>query len=190
MQKLTNVLGFVGSPRREGNTEILVDEVLRGAEEAGAKVEKIFLPDMRINPCRACEYCFSNGHCVQNDDMGVLLEKMRQSRIWVLGTPVYFRGPSTQFKLFLDRWFGQDSIVGFQKHKAALVVPLGFEAKYATHLVAMLKDSFEHLKMEYAGALVAPDVWEPGKVKEYPEVLAEAYRVGKRLIIECEDQAV
>ncbi|NIN64209.1 MAG: flavodoxin family protein, partial [Anaerolineae bacterium] len=83
------MLGFVGSPRRGGNTDILVDEVLRGAEEAGALVEKVTLTKLDIAPCRACDTCRKTGQCAQRDDMPALLEKMYHSQAWVLGTPIY-----------------------------------------------------------------------------------------------------
>jgi multimeric flavodoxin WrbA len=63
------VLGVVGSPRRGGNTEILVDEALAGAEEAGALVEKVLLGELDIAPCRACNACQKTGQCVQRDDV-------------------------------------------------------------------------------------------------------------------------
>jgi multimeric flavodoxin WrbA len=97
------VLGIVGSPRRGGNTETLVDEVLRGAKEAGAAVEKVILSELEIAPCLACDACLDTGKCVYQDDMTTLLERMRRSEIWVLGTPIYWWGPSAQFKTFLDR---------------------------------------------------------------------------------------
>jgi multimeric flavodoxin WrbA len=84
------VLGIVGSPRRGGNTETLVDEVLRGAEEAGALVEKVILSKLDIGPCRACDACQDTGECVQRDDMPALLEQMEHSQVWVLGTPIYW----------------------------------------------------------------------------------------------------
>lgn len=59
------MLGIVGSPRRGGNTETLVDEVLRGAEESGVLTEKIILSEQRIAPCRACQACWTSGKCVQ-----------------------------------------------------------------------------------------------------------------------------
>jgi hypothetical protein len=79
------VLGIVGSPCRGGNTDILVDEVLAGAAEAGAQTEKVMLSKLDIRPCRACESCFETGKCVQKDDMPALLEKMDQSRVWGTG---------------------------------------------------------------------------------------------------------
>ena len=75
------VLGIVGSPRRGGNTEILVGEALRGAEEAGALTEKVILSRLDIGPCQACDACGKAGQCVQQDDMPALLEKMEKSHM-------------------------------------------------------------------------------------------------------------
>ena len=63
-----HILGIIGSPRRGGNTELLVDEVLAGAKETGALSEKIILNEMNINPCQACNDCYKTGHCKQEDD--------------------------------------------------------------------------------------------------------------------------
>ena len=81
------VLGVVGSPRKNGNTETLVDEVLRGAT-----VEKIFLNDLDIKPCQATcnEYCMATGNCRIGDDMSTLYDKLYNSDVIVLGTPVYW----------------------------------------------------------------------------------------------------
>lgn len=70
------VLGIIGSPRIGGNTEVLVDEVLAGAKEAGASVERVILNKLDIKPCQACNSCYKTGHCAQKDDMESLLEKM------------------------------------------------------------------------------------------------------------------
>ena len=98
------VLGLVGSPRRGGNTHILVDEILRGAQDAGAEVEKSDLTQLEIAPCRACDVCRRTGKCVHEDDFPPLYERMKSSDIWVFGSPIYWWGPTAQFKAFLDRW--------------------------------------------------------------------------------------
>ena len=84
-----HVLGIVGSPRRQGNTEILVDEVLAGAAENAALTHKVILSELDIAPCKACEVCTRTGKCVHQDDMSDLLTQMFESDVWVLGTPVY-----------------------------------------------------------------------------------------------------
>ena len=120
------VLGIVGSPRRGGNTEILVDEVLAGAEADGALTEKVILSKLNIGPCRGCDACGKTGKCVQQDDMHTLLEQMERSQVWVLGTPVYYWGPTAQFKAFVDRWYGAGKIVTFNGKRVILAIPLPF----------------------------------------------------------------
>jgi multimeric flavodoxin WrbA len=176
------VLGIVGSPRRQGNTETLVDEVLRGAQEAGAQVEKIILNELNIAPCQACETCLENGNCAQQDDMATILAQMQRSQVWVLGTPVYWWGPSAQFKLFLDRWFGQEKIVTFKGRRVILTIPLGGDNDVARHVVGMFEDVLDYLEMELFATILAPDVLESGKVRERPEILLAAYRAGQEAV--------
>lgn len=182
---MNHVLGIVGSPRRRGNTEILVDEVLRGAEESGARVEKIILTKLHIEPCSACDACRKMVSCIKKDDMQDLYEKMEKSQMWVLGTPVYWWGPTAQFKLFMDRWYGAQNsrAVGFSEKKGILVIP--FEDKdiaTARHTVGMFKDSFNYLKIELLDAILAPGVLNPAEVSGFPKLLNNAYEAGKRIM--------
>ncbi len=76
-----SVLGVAGSPRRGGNSETLLDEVLNGAKEAGAVTEKIVLAQSNFSPCKACDACSWTGTCIQDDDMAIIVEKMKASRV-------------------------------------------------------------------------------------------------------------
>jgi NAD(P)H-dependent FMN reductase len=170
--------GIVGSPRRGGNTEILVDEALRGAQDAGAHTEKVILSELNIAPCQACDHCVSTGECAQRDDMPVLLEQMRHSQIWVLGTPVYWSGPTAQFKAFLDRWYSARRIE-FEERRAILVVPMGEpETSYANCTVETIRTALAYLKIEPFAAVLAPNLWDLGEVREHPDVIEAAYRAG------------
>lgn len=85
------ILILSASPRKGGNSELLCDQFLRGAEEGGHQVEKIFLRDKRIAHCVACGACQGNGgRCVQQDDMAEVLDKMILADVIVMATPVYF----------------------------------------------------------------------------------------------------
>lgn len=175
-------LGIVGSPRRGGNTETLVDEVLRGAEEAGALVEKVILTKLDIAPCRACDVCRKTGECVQRDDMAALLEQMQRSQAWVLGTPVYWWGPTAQFKAFLDRWYGERAET-FKGRRVILTIPLeDTDAGTARHTVGMLTDVLTYLKAELFATVLAPGVLNPGEVRGPPDVLKAARRAGREAI--------
>jgi multimeric flavodoxin WrbA len=178
----SHVLGVVGSPRRQGNTETVVDMVLRGAQEAGAQVEKIILNELTIGPCQACDHCVSTGECTQQDDMPMILEKMRRSHVWVLGTPVYFWGPTAQFKAFLDRWYSAKH-TPFEKQRAIIAVPMGEHAtSHADCTIETLKMGLAYLGLEPFATLVIPDIWDPGEIHERTTALEAAYRVGQEAV--------
>ncbi len=181
------VLGVVGSPRRGGNTEALVDEVLRGAQEAGALVEKVIISELDIGPCRSCYACQDTGECVQSDDMPALLERMAASDVWVLGTPVYWWGPSAQFKAFVDRWFCKahrpEDKAMFAERRVILAIPFGdSDAATARHTVGMLTDALGYVEAELAATVLAPGANDPGDVRGQLDTLAAAYRAGKSAV--------
>ena len=97
------VLVIAGSPRKGGNSDLLCEEVIRGAQASGNTAEKVYLQDLRIGPCRACYSCRGNGVCVQKDDEAELLEKMISADVIVLATPVYFYSMDSQMKAMIDR---------------------------------------------------------------------------------------
>jgi multimeric flavodoxin WrbA len=174
------ILGIVGSPRRGGNTETLVDEVLAGAAEAGALTEKVVLSKLNIGPCRACDACAKAGKCVQKDDMHALLEQMSQSDVWVFGTPVYYWGPTAQFKTFVDRWYGAGQVVEFKGRRVVLAIPLGSSDAYdARHANGMLEDALAWQKSELFATVLAPGVMERGAVRDHPDLLAAARQAGR-----------
>jgi multimeric flavodoxin WrbA len=181
------VLGIVGSPRRGGNTEILVDQVLLGAEEAGAITEKAILAELDIAPCEACAACEDTGECTIADDMEDLLQKMAGSDIWVLGTPVYWWGPSAQFKLFLDRWYSKSFLAEdkamFKGRRIIVAIAMGdSDQATARHTVGMLSDAISYLEAELFGTVLAPGVSDAGEVRQRSDVLAEAHRLGMEAV--------
>jgi multimeric flavodoxin WrbA len=173
------VLGIVGSPRHGGNTEILVDEILAGAAEAGADIEKIILNDLNILPCQACDACKDGGECVQDDDMSEILKQMERCRIWVLGTPVYWWGPSAQLKAFIDRWYGANQAI-FKGRTIILAIPLGSGNKItAQHIVGMFNDIAGYLGMNIAATVIAPGAHKRGAVREHLQVMDAAQQAGR-----------
>ena len=99
------ILGIVGSPRKNGNTEILMKETLRVAREAGSETGMFLLSEKRVAPCDACGTCFEVGSCVVDDDMQELYGLMEGADGIILGSPVYFGSVSAQMKAVMDRMF-------------------------------------------------------------------------------------
>ncbi|MHA1904216.1 MAG: flavodoxin family protein [Candidatus Thorarchaeota archaeon] len=177
------IIGIVGSPRRNGNTEILVDEVLAGASEKGASIRKVILSKLNISPCRACDICTKTGQCVQQDDMTELFVQIEKSDVLVLGTPVYWWGPTAQFKAFLDRWYAVYTKGMFKEKETVLVIPL--ESKKESNykpLLDMFKAIMEELQMIHIETILAPGVFQRGAVQENQELLDSSREVGSKLV--------
>lgn len=96
-------VGFVGSPVRGGNVDVLVGRVLAGAASCGATTETVFLNDLSIRPCQSCGVNNDTGGCRIADDMQRIYKQIDSADLLVLGTPVYFDTVSAQMKLLIDR---------------------------------------------------------------------------------------
>lgn len=147
-----------GSPRVRGNSDLLCDEFMRGAREAGHQVEKISLRENDVHPCRACYACFKTGTCVQKDDMTVILQKVSDCDVLVLASPTYFLTMSGQMKVFIDRllpkWQGLSG-------KEAYVIVTSHDGKQglkrnAEDLAAIL----ENLGDDVRGIIWGEHVWK------------------------------
>ena len=100
------VIGFNGSPRKNGNTQALVETVLKAAAENGAETRLVNLNELQVRGCQGCDACKKNhGVCVQKDDLSPLLQEIRKADGLVLGTPIYWYHVSAQFKMLVDRFY-------------------------------------------------------------------------------------
>lgn len=99
------VLIISGSPRKQGNSDILSDQFMLGAKESGNEVEKVSLREIKVHPCIGCNVCRKKGECFQKDDMAEVLKKMLESDVIVMATPVYFDTMVGQMKIFIDRTY-------------------------------------------------------------------------------------
>ena len=180
-------IGIVGSPRKNGNVDTLVQAVLAGAEEAGHKTVKYDLNTMKFQGCQACNYCKShNGSCRLNDDLAPLLKDIVESDAVVFGTPIYFFQPSGQFRLMQDRLYSflrPDFSVTLKPGKKAVIVTSQGNPDAAafgsviTGLEKMLEISgFTPPAVVQMTGGAAPDA-----VKERKDLLDKAKAAGKAL---------
>jgi len=179
------VLGIVGSPRRGGNTDLLVDEVLKGAKEIGAETEKIFLHKLKINPCDGCNVCFKseNGNCKYEDDFEEVKQKMEENNTWIIGTPIYWWGPTAITKAFIDRWYQHNITKQFFKDKNMILVVSsgGGSESYSRHVVGMMEDIAKYVGINFKEKIIATGVNKRGDVKNRPEILKKAINAGKNI---------
>lgn len=97
------VLILSGSPRKDGNSDMLCNEFMRGAAESGNEVEKIRVSEKKIGYCTACYACRGTGVCAIKDDMAEVMQKIIDADVLVLASPVYFYSIDAQLKALIDR---------------------------------------------------------------------------------------
>jgi multimeric flavodoxin WrbA len=104
------VMGFIASPRKEGNTAWIVNKILEGAKEEGAETKSWYFNDLNIKPCQGCLACKKGDQgCVINDDMQKLYDALEHTDAIVFGSPIYMGQMSSQAKIFTDRLFARFS---------------------------------------------------------------------------------
>jgi len=179
---MKKIIGFAGSPRIGGNSDILLDKWLEGAKQAGDEVEKVYLDQLTINPCRACDACRrpdAEG-CIVDDDMQSLYDKLLAADVWVLATPVYWWGPSAQLKLMVDRWYGiiRGKRGVLTSKEMALIITMGDdEYKTAQPTIDMFTQACAYLKMKLHEPIVVT-AYDKGVVAGQHEALVMAYLAG------------
>jgi multimeric flavodoxin WrbA len=182
---MKKILAVMGSPRKGGNTELLVGKLAEGALSKGAKVHTIRLADMEIRECDGCHVCWNGKNCCKKDDMLGLYEKISESDVIVFGTPVYWFGPTALMKLFIDRFVYFNCPENRAKIKgkaAAMIIP--FEDKSidtVRPLVELFEKSFKYLEMSLVGSVIVGGVGEKGDILKKPDRLNDACELGKRL---------
>lgn len=170
------VLVINGSPRAKGNSDLLCDEFIRGAEETGHQVEKISLREKEISLCKACYACFRTGRCVQKDDMAEILEKAEKADVLLLASPTYFLTMSGQMKVMIDRLLPKWQGLG---GKDAYVIVTGHDGRSGLKRNADdLTEILENLGDRVRKIIWGERVWQKGEVIG-TKAMEEAYLAGK-----------
>lgn len=175
-----NIIIISTSPRKGGNSDILADEFLRGAQDAGHSVEKINLYDKAIGFCKGCLACQRTQSCVIHDDANPIVEKMRCADILVFATPVYYYGMSGQMKTMLDRSNPLYTTDYAFRNIYLLAAAAEDEQAAFDGTVTGLQgwvDCFEHATL--SGAVRGGGATLPGDMKANESAMKAAYKYGQ-----------
>ncbi len=189
-----SILGIGGSPRKGGNTDTLLGQILGAAQEGGARTEQVRLPDLQFQPCVGCELCRRNGRCTRfDDDMTELYPKIVEAKGLVLVCPVHNYNVTAWIKAFIDRLYcfynfndnrpsGWSSKLAGQGRKAVIAAVCEQEDKKDMGFtLEAMRMPLEALGFEVIEELPVLRIFEAGRVSEHPEVIAEARRLGTLL---------
>jgi multimeric flavodoxin WrbA len=184
-------LAIYGSPRKGGNTDLLLNETVKGMREAGAEVDEIFLREMTFSPCLENYGCEKNGQCTLKDDMEVVYPKLIDMDCFVLASPIFFYAVSAHTKAFIDRcqcfwackYLLKKPIAGGRKRKGVFIAVGGSKGqKIFDGPLLTIKYLFDVLDCELFKTLLYREVDKQGDIRKHPTALSDAYLLGKELI--------
>lgn len=173
------VLGICCSPRKNGNTEILVKEALAGAEELKAQTELITLRDKDIKGCDGCRGCDKSGKCHIKDDMQLIYPKIVEADGLIFGTPVYFWSVTGQGKMFIDRLVCLHR-KNLLRNKVGGVIAVASSSGHAE--VRGLFYSFFAATRMIVGDFVQGFSKDVGQIKKDRWAVAASHELGKKIV--------
>jgi multimeric flavodoxin WrbA len=193
------ILAFAGSPRRHGNSEILLDWVLASmSEDQDIRIEKIALTEADINPCRGCNACETLNKCVQRDGMDIYHDKIIEADCIILSSPIYCMGLAAQVKALVDR------AQVFRSRKYVLKLPVVPPERKGKRLGIFLSTAGQNWNYVFDAAipsvkcfyhvidirdgdiryLMINGVDEKGAIEHHPTAQADAANLGKEIVHE------
>jgi multimeric flavodoxin WrbA len=188
-----NITAIYGSPRTNGNTDILLQAFLSGLRDAGGSAREIFLRDLNIQPCIACNGCAKTGRCVLQDDMDQVYPVFETSDVIVFAVPVFFYGFGAMAKAMVDRsqafWVRKYQLKqdmnkarpGRSGHGIVLSVGGAKGKRNFEGVLLTAKYFFDALGMSMAHHLTYGSVDEAGAIRQHPAACAEAEALGREI---------
>jgi len=188
---MTHVLAIMGSPRRGGNTETLLEAFLERARKDGVEVKRVIVAEEKIGPCLGCRHCEKEGKCKISDGMGRIYSLLRQADLAVLATPVFFYGMPAHTKALVDRaqaLWARRYVMGIKDPKApwrkGILLAVG--ATKGKNLFSGLELTaryfFDAVGASFEGTLGFREVDKPRDIESHPTALDEARELAGKLV--------
>jgi len=185
----TKIIGISGSPRRDGNTEILLDRVLDAAKNKGADVKKFVLNELKFSACQECDNIRKDGICIVQDDWQKIFAEIEDADAIVLASPVFFGSVSAQTKMFIDRfqclWLAKDIFKTYKPKKKKNGVFICVEASdrkdFFENAKSIVKNLFATIDTDYKFELLCSGIDAKSAINKKPDCLKRASEIGEKL---------
>ena len=183
------VLGLNGSPRKGGNTQLLLGKALEGARDAGAGTEEVGLNGLGFSACQECDYLKDDGSCIIDDAFQPLYKKVEKADALIMASPVFFGSLSAQSKTMIDRfqcaWRAKNVLKKdpFVKKKQGIFISVqaSDRRQFFENSRSIVRNFFSVVNTDYAGELFCAGVEGKGDILRKREFLQKAYELGQKI---------
>ena len=187
--KQIKVLGIMASPRRGGNSDILLEAALRAAEKNGAQTEKIIVNDLKIIPCQACDDVLDDGRCKIQDDFQKIYETILSADSVLVASPIYFGSITAQLKILIDRFqchwrakYLSNTIESIAiKQGGFICVQASSKNDFFENAGSIIKNFFTTAGIEYCLEIFCSKLGKKGSVRGFPEYIEKTGVMGEKL---------
>ncbi len=184
---MTKIAVLIASPRKDGNSEALVNAMTDGA--MGLSTNEIYLYHLDglkiVHGCKACGYCKTHDKCVQNDDLTPILDDIASADGVIVSTPLYFGHAASQYRVLEDRFYSFMDEKFRSKltsgKKVAVIVTCAGTSNGAENCANNIEDVFKMFGFESIGKLVYSEMEGNGHAKNNEEFLSKAREIGRLL---------
>jgi multimeric flavodoxin WrbA len=189
-----NVLGIYGSPRANGNTDLMLDSFLEGCASGGAVINRVYVRQLHFSGCLECGGCDATGECIQEDDLVQIYPLLDESSHIVIASPIFFYGVTGQVKLLIDRSQapymrrelakkqGIDPMLESRRRGFLLCAGATRGKKLFDCAVITVKYFFDALSVHYAGEICHRQIEEKGAIRRSPGALEDCFRAGREFV--------
>ena len=169
---MKNIVVIIGSPRKNGNTELLADAFIEGACSAGNHVEKISVLGKKIGGCIGCNACYRDAEhrCIQHDDMEDCYRLLSVADVIVIATPIYFYGVSSQLKCLIDRLHNPIRNTFKVKKLGLLAVCADENDSVFDSVISMYRSVLSYFSLADGGMVTVYGVSEKGDIAGHPKL--------------------
>jgi multimeric flavodoxin WrbA len=183
------VLGIMASPRKQANTDILLDAALKAARKHGAKTQKIVINDLNFVPCQDCENVRNDGKCKIEDDFQLVFEALLRADTVFVASPIYFGSISAQLKMLIDRFqcywrtkYVTQTVDGIITKKGGFIcVQASSRDDFFENARSIVKNFFVTAGIEYCREVFCSRIDKKGSVKNNSNCMEKAVVMGEKL---------
>ncbi|MBW1766008.1 MAG: flavodoxin family protein [Deltaproteobacteria bacterium] len=189
---MTNILAIYGSPRRKGNTSLLLQKAVEGARDAGAQVDEVVLRDLKMSPCLEIYGCLKTGRCAIKDDFQAVYDQIVECQGLILASPIFFYTVSAHTKILMDRcqslwvkrfWLEKTPLNQKGSTRKGLFISVGATRgkRLFDGTLLTVRYFFDAIDTALWRSLLYRGLDFEGDIEKYPEYLDEAFQTGKEL---------